>query len=134
MKILIFVFLFLFLVLMAGCQSFKSYHDSLIDTSLVSELPTLIGNLVGGVVGIPFIILTSPTSYLLYPADEDGDDFEKQKQQQVDFALTPVYALSYAGGILLGTPFFPLGLIFPRDTAAQQPKIKDKNKQASHDN
>ncbi len=135
------------LVGIGGCQITKDYHDSLIETSLISEIPTLAGNLVGGIAGLPFLVVSAPIGYAAYPSSspekiaptnrgggqqqshgiaEPSESQPKDRsgarasaidnsQKRKDFILAPVYAGSYTFGTLLGTPFFPFALLFPRE-------------------
>ena len=120
-KIIKILFISLFFSLF-GCQTIKNYHDNLIETSLVCEIPTLAGNLVGSVSAAPFLIVTVPTGYVFYPDNEIEEDKNYLKKDLIndknirrDYILAPVYTGSYFFGMLLGTPFYPFGLIFPRN-------------------
>ncbi|NUM36475.1 MAG: hypothetical protein HUU50_18190 [Candidatus Brocadiae bacterium] len=106
--------------LISGCQTGKKYHDTLIETSLVCEIPTLIGNLAGGVAGVPFLLFSAPAGYLAYPDIEDN--MEQRKKDRNSFILAPMEATSHTIGIILGTPFYPLGLLFPREHPASEKK------------
>lgn len=99
--------------LLSGCQTAKEYHDTLIDTSLACEIPTLLGNLAGGIAGVPFLLITAPAGYLLYPDREE--DIEKSQKERSSFILAPINVSSHSLGIVLGTPFYPIGLLFPRE-------------------
>lgn len=95
----------------SACQTTKDYHDYLIDKSFVTEVPTLMGNLLGGICTSPFLLLTIPTGYII--PWEDSEETSALKARQ-NFILSPLAGGTYAGGILLGTPFLPFGLLVPR--------------------
>ena len=107
------IFLLILFFLIPGCQTAKKYHDSLIEDSLVTEVPTLIGNLAGGIAGVPFLLFTLPAGYFFYPDVEEN--LEKSREDRTSFTLAPMNATSHALGIVMGTPFYPFGLIFPRE-------------------
>lgn len=118
-----YLIILLFFAMLCGCQTCKNYHDTLIETSLISEIPTLIGNLLGGAVAVPTLLITAPIALTKYPElDEDATIEEKKLQQEKkeNFMLAPMYFTSTTFGIILGTPFYPLGLLFPRDLPEEE--------------
>lgn len=112
----------------SGCQSVKIHNDRLIDTSLVCEIPTLAGNLAGGIVTFPLLAITAPIGYLAYPGNETGREEAGliSHGARENFILAPMHAGSYLFGILTGTPFYPLGLVFPREKA-EHSKVDEQN-------
>ncbi len=108
----------------SSCESLKNYHDDLIETSLFSEIPTLLGNCVGGIAGIPFLLISTPVAYLqgdskketsVQVASNSEEISENNKlslkpslenSNKKDTILWPIKITSHAGGILLGTPFY----------------------------
>ena len=64
------------LVGIGGCQIVRGYHDSLIETSLISEIPTIAGNLVGGIAGLPFLVVSAPIGYAVYPSSHSMNEID----------------------------------------------------------
>lgn len=123
MKIYSIIFICIICTMLCSCQSCKNYHDTLIETSLVSEIPTLIGNLLGGAVAVPTLLVTAPIALSKYPElDEDSTIEEKKIQQEKkeNLMLAPMHFTSTTIGIILGTPFYPLALLFPRDLPEEE--------------
>lgn len=116
--------------LTTGCEGLKNYHESLIATSLISEVPTLIGNLAGSGVGVPFLLFSCPTGYAAYP-NREFEDRKAQKRYEearTNWIAAPLYAGSYSVGIILGTPFYPLALLFPRDLPQKKQETPEEKK------
>lgn len=115
----------MFLLLIGGCQSFKHYHSELIETSLISEIPTIIGNIGGNIVGVPMVIITAPMGYAIYSDTPKENSEEVRNEARSNFILAPIHLFSHALGIIFGTPFYPFALIFPRNREKDE-KIEKK--------
>lgn len=89
-------------LLCIGCQSVKNYNNYLVEKSTVSEIPTLMGNILGGAVATPLLLFTIPVGYSIY-------DGEKAKE----FIATPIKGGAYGGGVILGSLFLPVALLTP---------------------
>lgn len=146
------LYLACFALFLSSCQSIQEYQDTLIETSLVCEIPTLIGNCAGAIAGIPFLIVSIPVAYLENTQAQKSENSTNknenisrattQKNESPDTTnnaepnfsistnnpepkisqnsktqtmLWPIKITSQAGGILCGTPFYPLGATFPRE-------------------
>ena len=59
------------------------------------------GNILGGAITAPLLILTVPMGYAIYEDDQNRNEF----------IATPLRAGAYGGGIILGTPFLPFALL-----------------------
>lgn len=79
----------------------KDYNNYLVESSVVSEIPTLMGNIIGGASTAPLLVFTIPVGYM-----SCSDD-----QQRKDFISTPLRWGAYGGGVILGTPFLPAALL-----------------------
>ena len=88
-------------LLCLSCQSVKDYNNYLVESSVVSEIPTLMGNILGGASTAPLLLFTVPLGYVAC-----NDD-----QQRKDFISTPLKWGAYGGGVILGTPFLPAALL-----------------------
>ena len=96
-----------------SCQNLQEYHDCLIETSLISEIPTLLGNCAGAVVGVPFLAITVPIAYV-------SSTTSTSQAIQTDTVLWPIKITSYSVGIVTGTPFYPFAYAFPREQPTKQ--------------
>ena len=125
---LYFACFFFYLFLCMGCQSCKHYHDTLIETSLVSEIPTLMGNLVGGVAGVPVLLISAPIAHIKYPdVAEDASEEERKMRikERKNCMISPMQGTSIFFGIVFGTPFYPFALAFPRELPNDKDEIKE---------
>lgn len=107
-----------------SCQTLSDYNDTLIETSLACEIPTLIGNCIGGVVGIPFLLISTPVAYFQDDTEDTISEPVTPPHSKTNTILWPMKITSQAGGALLGTPFYPLGLILPRENFESTKKTK----------
>jgi hypothetical protein len=91
------------------------------------------GNLIGGIASLPFLIFSLPAGYIASPSQEKNSlatmtgtqepghnpqPSDRPRSRRQDIILSPLYVGSYMGGIGMGTPFYPFALIFPRDKPA----------------
>ncbi|MEX2669741.1 hypothetical protein [Candidatus Uabimicrobium amorphum] len=67
----------------------------------MSEIPTLMGNIIGGATTAPLLLFTVPVGYVSFSDD----------QRRKDFISTPLEWGAYSGGIIFGTPFLPFALL-----------------------
>ena len=114
------IYIIILCIFILSCQSIKNYHKELIDKSLVCGIPALIGDLAGNAIGAPFLLITAPAGYLLFPAKysdnkNNSEKYDLNQKERDDFILKPIHFTSHTFGIIIGTPFYPLGLIFPRE-------------------
>ena len=127
-KHLYFACFFFYLFLCMGCQSCKHYHDTLIETSLVSEIPTLMGNLVGGVAGVPVLLISAPIAHIKYPdVAEDASEEERKMRikERKNCMISPMQGTSIFLNCF-GLHFYPFALAFPEN--CPMIKMKSKNK------
>ncbi len=114
---------------LGGCRATGRTANSYFDwggrtftTNPISFIPYWLGFIPFFIAGIPLDLITWPMAAIGWPEGK-GDDY-------VACALAPSFFLGTTGGILLGAPFWPLGLPWwdPEREDHEAPKDEPKRK------
>ncbi|WP_372369998.1 hypothetical protein [Candidatus Uabimicrobium sp. HlEnr_7] len=89
-----------------SCQSIQDYNNFLVESSVISEIPTIMGNVIGGATTAPLLLFSLPISYVVCC------DSKRRKE----FVSTPLKWGAYGGGVVFGTLFLPAALFSRRDS------------------